>query len=192
MPGTSPPKEAAPSAEGQVCGPEIVYIASPMWFRLRMKGIYLLVGWLLLAPPAQAASVEGEIALPYSISNTAGAAEIKRFGKVVKASCSCRVAEFFGWEAVFAQLTVTNTGSKPMWGQYCLAFYDKDRRLVGTVAQSFIVRSGLKPGKSRTLGPCRIILPRDKYKEIVSYQATICETDKPPTKQKDSILLEDP
>ncbi|MCX6904223.1 MAG: hypothetical protein NTW03_12255 [Verrucomicrobia bacterium] len=74
-----------------------VYITSPMWFRLRMKGICLLVGWLVLAPSAHAASVEGEIALPYSISNTAGAAVIKRFGNVVKASCSCRVAEFFGW-----------------------------------------------------------------------------------------------
>jgi hypothetical protein len=73
-----------------------------------------------------------------------------------------------------------------------VAFYDKDRKLVGAAAQAFTTRRGLKPGASRTLGPCRIILPKDKYKDIVSFQAVINETGTPPSKKKESLLLEDP
>jgi hypothetical protein len=40
----------------------------------------------------------------------------------------------------------------------------------------------LKPGESTQLGSCLIHLPKDKYKDIVSYQAVIYETDKPPKK----------
>jgi hypothetical protein len=35
-------------------------------------------------------------------------------------------------------------------------------------------------------------LAKDRYRDIVSYQAVIYETDKPLLKTKDSILLEDP
>jgi hypothetical protein len=157
-----------------------------------MKLIPYVLASMVLALSAQAASIEGEITLAYSLSNTSGIALLKEFGDVVKATCGCRVGEFFGWESVISQITVTNTGSKPMWGQCCVAFYDKDRKLVGAAAQGFTTRRGLKPRTARALGPCRIILPKDKYKDIVSYQAVINEMDTPPLKTKDSILLENP
>jgi hypothetical protein len=141
---------------------------------------------------SEAASIEGEITLPFSLADANGTALTKQSGDQVKASWSCRVSQFYGWETIFAQLTVTNTGSKTRWGQCCLAFYDKDKKLVGTAAQTFTSRRGLKPRTARKLNVCRIILPRDKYKDIVSYEAVIHEMDTPPAKNKESILLEDP
>ncbi len=90
------------------------------------------------------------------------------------------------------QVTITNTGSKPMWGQCYIAFYDRDKNVVGTAAQAFVSRRDLKPKTSRTLPLHRIILPREKYRDIVSYQAVLQETNAPPLEKKDSILLEEP
>jgi hypothetical protein len=157
-----------------------------------MKFIAAVLGAMLASISAQAASVEGDITLPFTLSKTAASAVIKPFGDAVKATYSCYAGEFCGWETVFAQLSVTNTGSKPMWGQCCVGFYDRDRKLVGTVTQRFVARRGLLPGKSRTLPLCRTVLAKDKYRDIVSYQAVVYATDKPPLKTKDSILLEDP
>jgi len=41
---------------------------------------------------------------------------------------------------------------------------------------------GLKSGEETILGSCLVHLPKDKYKEIVSYQAIIYETDVAPKK----------
>ena len=78
-----------------------------------------------------------------------------------------------------------------MWVQCSIAFYDTNKNLVGTAAQAFLPRRGLKP-RQHKLGTCRIVLPRDKYRDIVSYQAAISEIASPPSKQKEPILLEDP
>jgi hypothetical protein len=78
-----------------------------------------------------------------------------------------------------------------MWGQCSLAIYDQDRKLVGTATHTFLARRGLK-ARTQKLGACRIVLPKDKYRDVVSYQAVINETASPPLKQKEPILLEDP
>jgi hypothetical protein len=157
-----------------------------------MKLMFYVLASMLLTLSARAASIEGVMTLPYGLSDTNGTALTGQFGDAVKATWSCRVGEFYGWETVFARVTITNTGSQPMWGQCCMAFYDKDKKLVGTVAQPFIARRGLKSRASRTFNPCRLILPKDRYRDIVSYQAVIHETITPPLKKKESILLEDP
>jgi hypothetical protein len=152
---------------------------------------YVLVS-LLLALSAQAASVQGDITLPYSVMDTNKTVQTRECGDSVKAIWNCRVGEFYGWETVFARLTITNTGAKLMWGQCSVAFYDQDKNLVGTATQTFTARRGFKPG-SRRLGFVRtIVLPKDRHRDIVSYQVVINETATPPSKQKEPMLLEDP
>ena len=146
---------------------------------------------ILLAVPSHGASIEGDITLNYTNVNTGGAVFRKEFGDVLRITCAWRAGEVSGKEAVFAGGTARNTGSKAMWFQYFVAFYDKDRKLVGTAAQIFSGRDGVKPGKSTRLRSARIYLPRGKYKEIVSYQAIIYELDTP-LQKSGSILLEDP
>ena len=73
----------------------------------------------------------------------------QEFGDVVKATCAWRTGDFFGKETVFAGVSLKNTGSKPMYCQYYVAFYDKDKKLVGATGQS--AGSGLKPGQQTPL-----------------------------------------
>jgi hypothetical protein len=156
-----------------------------------MKLIVQVWALMLLALSVQAASVQGDITLPYSVMDTNKTVQTRECGDAMKASWSCRVGEFYGWETVFARVTITNTGSKPMWGQCSIAFYDQDKNLVGTATQTFIARRGLKP-RALKAGMWRIVLPKDRYKDIVSYKALVSETDTAPSKHKEPILLEDP
>jgi hypothetical protein len=148
-----------------------------------MKLIPCVMASVLLALSAQAASIEGDIKLNYSESMFAKDAFKKEFGDVVKATANWRAGEFFGKETVFAGITVKNTGAKPMFFQYYVAFYDKDKKLVGASGQGSFGDKGLKPGEETQMGSCLIHLPKDKYKEIVSYQAVIYETDTAPKKK---------
>lgn len=147
-----------------------------------MKVMAQLLVTMLLALPAHAASIEGEIKLKYEQSMFAEDAFKKEFGNVVKVTTSWRVGDFFGKETVFAGITVKNTGTKPMFFQYFVAFFDKDKKLIGASGQGSFGQDGLKPGEETQMGSCLIHLPKDKYKEIVSYQAVIYETDVPPKK----------
>ena len=156
-----------------------------------MKIIAELLVVMLLTLCAQAASVQGDINLPYSIFDTNETVQTKACGDAAKATWTCRVGEFYGWETIFAHVTITNTGSKPMWGQCSLAFHDQDKNLIGAATQTFIARRGLKP-RAQKAGTWRIILPKDRYKDISSYQVVINETTSPPSKNKEAILLEDP
>src|SRR5664279_5990203 len=129
-----------------------------------MKVIPYVLASVVLALSAQAASIEGEITLPYSVMDTNKTVQTKECGYAVKAIWNCRVGEFYGWETIFARVTITNTGTKPMWGQCSVAFYDQDKKLVGTATQTFTARRGFKPG-SRKLGFVRtIVLPKDRYR----------------------------
>ncbi len=144
-----------------------------------MKLITLFM--LALAISVRADSIQGEIKLNYSESMFSENIFKKEFGQVVKATTSWHAGEFFGQETVFAGITVTNTGTKPMFFNYYVVFFDKDKNLVGAAGQGTF-GDGLKPGQTTQLGSCLIHLPKDKYKQIVSYQAVIYETDVPPKK----------
>ncbi len=139
---------------------------------------------LLLAASLQAQSIiQGDIKLGYSDSSFADNVFKKEFGDVVKATTQWYAGDFFGEETVFAGITVRNTGTQPMFFHYYVAFFDKDKNLVGAIGQGSFGDDGLKPGVENQMGSCLIHLPKDKYKTIVSYQAVIYETDLPPKKK---------
>lgn len=129
-------------------------------------------------------AIQGGIKLAYLESKghvtDASNAFRKEFGDVIRATTEWYAGDFFGRESVSAGVSVKNTGAKPMLFNYYVAFFDKDKNLVGAVTQSSFGKVGLKPGEESFLGSCQIILPKDKYKSIVSYQAVIYETDAPP------------
>jgi hypothetical protein len=150
----------------------------------KMKLIPQTLLTVLFAASLQAASIEGNIQLKYSDSMFSDDTFKKQFGDVVKATCDWRAGEFFGKETVVAGITVKNTGTKPMFFQYYVAFYDKDKKLVGASGQGSFGDDGLKPGEETQMGSCLIHLPKDRYKDIVSYQAIIYETDRAPEKKR--------
>jgi len=135
---------------------------------------------LLFAVSMRAASIEGNIQLKFAKSAFDEGVFNKEFGDVVKATCAWRAGDFFGKETVFAGVSVKNTGSKPMYFHYYVAFFDKNKKLVGAAGQS--TSNSLQPGKETQLASCLISLPKDRYKDIVSYQAVLYETDIAPKK----------
>jgi hypothetical protein len=138
--------------------------------------------FLLLAASLHAQStIQGNIKLDYLKKDASGGvvtdnAFKKEFGNVVKVTTGWYAGDFFGEETVFGNVTVRNTAMKPMYFRYYVAFFDKDKNLVGATGQHPL-RRGLKPGEQTYMGSCEIGLPKDKYKTIVSYQAVIYETD---------------
>jgi hypothetical protein len=127
--------------------------------------------------------IRGDIKLKYSESMFAEDAFKKEFGTVVKATTDWHAGDFFGSETVFAGIKVKNTGSKPMFFRYYVAFFDKDKNLIGSTGQGSFGDDGLKAGEETQMGSCLIELPKDKYKEIASFQAVIYETDTAPKKK---------
>jgi hypothetical protein len=143
---------------------------------------------LLAVASIQAASIEGNIQLKYLRSGFDDGVFKQEFGDVLKTTCKWYAGDFFGEETIFAGVTVKNMGSKPMFFRYYVAFYDKDKKLVGAVGQSHLGPNGLKPGDSEDEASCLFGLPKDRYKDIVSYQAVIYETDQAPRKNECAAL----
>ncbi len=147
-----------------------------------MKLITALILFLTASLHAQSI-IQGDIKLNYSENMFASDTFKKEFGNVVKATTDWHAGDFFGKETVSAGVSVRNTGTKMMFFQYYVAFFDKDKNLVGATGQGSFGDEGLKPGEGTQLGSCLISLPANKYKEIVSYQAVIYETDIAPKKK---------
>ncbi len=144
-----------------------------------MIHLRVLACLVLASVSAQAATLDGEITLKYDESPFGKSGFAKQFGDVVKATTSWRVGDFFGKETVFAGITAKNTGAKPMFFQYYVAFFDKDRKLVGATGQSSFGDDGLKPGEETILSSCLVHLPKGRYKDITFFQAVIYETEQP-------------
>ena len=121
-----------------------------------------------------AASIEGNINLDYSSSGLPKNAFKREFGNGLKATCNWYVSDFFGKETVFAGIVVKNSTASSVSFQYYVAFYDKDNKLVGVATQG-TVDNELKPGEQMILSSCLIVLPKKRYKDIVSYQAVVYE-----------------
>ena len=145
-----------------------------------MKLITLLL--LLSTLCLRAESIEGDIKLIYSDDMFAENSYKKEFGKVVKATTDWHAGDFFGEQTVFAGIKMKNTGTKPMFVKYYVAFFDKDKKLIGATGQGVFADEGLKPGQETQMASCMINLPKDKYKDIAFYQAVIYETDVAPKK----------
>src|SRR5687768_4778717 len=138
--------------------------------------LFLAVAPLL----ASGASIEGEVALPFTKDGFGKDNFQKEFGDAVKAKTNWHVGEFFGQETVFAGIAVKNTASKSMSVHYFVAFFDKNGKLIGSTGQGSFDKEGLKPGEETQMASCLIHLPKDKYKEIKSYQAVIYEFEPTP------------
>jgi len=147
-----------------------------------MKIILPVILSLLFTATLRAAAISGDIQLKFSESFGGADGFRKEFGDVIKATCNWSAGDFFGQETVFATVSLKNTGSKAMFYNYYVAFFDKDNNLVGAAGQGSFGDAGLKPGGDVQLGSCLIHLPKDKYKEITSYKAVLYETDIPPKK----------
>ena len=147
-----------------------------------MKSILTALLALCFGVAAHAATLEGTIELKFSDSHFSKDNFKKEFGEVVKATCNWHVGTFFDEETIFAGIKVKNSGGKPMFFNYYVAFYDKDKKLVGAVGQRSFGNAGLKPGEEDEVGPCMIHLPKGRYKDVVSFQAVIYETDEAPRK----------
>jgi hypothetical protein len=147
-----------------------------------MKFIPHTLVMLLAAVSLQAAQIEGTIQLKFTSDAFDDGVFKQEFGDVLKAKCMWYAGNFFGQETVFAGVNVRNTGTKPMFFRYYVAFYDKDKKLVGATGQGHTGPNGLRPGDSEQEASCIIGLPKDRYKDIVSYQPVLYETDQPPTK----------
>ena len=139
----------------------------------KLKAVVIALA-LAFAGSTYGAAVSGEIALKETDSS-AKESFVKAFGDTLKATTAWRVGDFFGRQTVFAGITVKNTGPKPMAFEYCVAFYDKNRKLIGAASQSSFGDEGLKPGADIQLGSCLIKLPRNKFKEIKYYEAVLYE-----------------
>lgn len=145
----------------------------------------------LLVHSTRAASIEGEITFTLS-KPTARAAFTREFGDDLKVKCDWKVLNLSGKETLFAGASVKNTGSSTLWFLYSVAFFDKDKKLVGAASTPLFVPEGLEPGKTWHL-PCIVYLPQGKYKDIAMYQAVLYELDEPIIRgKKKPIQLEDP
>ncbi|OAI42255.1 hypothetical protein AYO41_04565 [Verrucomicrobia bacterium SCGC AG-212-E04] len=138
-----------------------------------------ILAYFAIAAVAQSATLEGEVTLKYDESAFGKSAYVKQFGDIVKATTNWRVGEQFAKETIFAGITAKNTGTKPMFFQYYVAFFDKDMKMVGATGQASFGEEGLKPGETTSLTSCLVHLPKGRYKDIVSFQAVLYETDQP-------------
>jgi hypothetical protein len=134
---------------------------------------------IALSCQAGTTAIEGDITLNYSKSWSGDGVFKKEFGDVVKANAKWHAGDFFGEETVFAGISVSNTTATKIYFHYYVAFFDKNKKLVGTASQG----GTLDPAENTSLGSCLIQLPPDRYKDIVSYQALLYETDVPPKKK---------
>ena len=148
-----------------------------------MPRLCVFVFTLCCAGAIRAAALEGEITLKYDESAFGKHAFEKQFGEAVKATTKWRVGDFFGKETIFAGANVKNTSTKPMFFEYFVAFFDKDRKLIGAAGQSSFGDTGLKPGEETQLGSCLVHLPKGKYKDVAYFQLVLYESDQP-TKKK--------
>ena len=89
------------------------------------------------------------------------------FGTAVKVDTGWYInPDFFGRKIVIANAQVENTGVAEISTSYFVAFFDKDKKLVGCTGQSM----DLGPGKKMSYGSCLIEVPPDQIARITSYQ----------------------
>ncbi|HLA85714.1 MAG TPA: hypothetical protein VJL29_13065 [Thermoguttaceae bacterium] len=96
-------------------------------------------------------------------------------GRKLKGTCQFRLSDFLGREIINAQVNLRNYSEQTMHCQYYVAFFDKDRNLLGCDSQG----ADLAVGDETTLGSCLIPLPEGVREKAVSYQVVYYESDVP-------------
>ena len=100
-------------------------------------------------------------------------------GQKIKGTCTFSISDFFHAKIINACCVVQNTGDKPRYCQYYVAFFDKSGKLVGCAGQG-IDDAGLAPSEHpTTLGSCLIPLPLGTHETVASYKVTFYEADVP-------------
>lgn len=100
-----------------------------------------------------------------------------KVGKVIKGTCKFYIDEFFGKKIVNAGISLENTGKKPMFCHYYVAFFDKDGKLLGCAGQGTFGKEGMAAGKKTMLGSCLIPMPHGKHEQIASYKVAFYESE---------------
>lgn len=98
-------------------------------------------------------------------------------GRTVKVTAKFYISEFFGSKVVSTQAAVKNTGSKPKFYVFHVAFFDKDNHLLGCASQGSFGDEGLKPGDQTQLGSLMVTLPASELSKVASYQAAFYKSE---------------
>jgi hypothetical protein len=98
-------------------------------------------------------------------------------GRTVKLTAKFYISEFFGSKVINAGATVKNTGSKPMFYVFHVAFFDKENHILGCASQGSFGDEGLKPSEETQLGSLLITLPASELSKVASYQAAFYESE---------------
>lgn len=125
---------------------------------------------------ARAESKSGAVKLSESKFGPPDNAPAVELGKTVKLTAKFYISDFFGSKVINAGATVKNTGSKPMFYVFHVAFFDKENHLLGCTSQSSFGDQGLKPGDETQLGSLMVMLPESELKKVTSYQAPFYES----------------
>ena len=100
-----------------------------------------------------------------------------KVGKQIKVEGKFRISEFFGSKVVMATADAENISKKDLYYAYFVAFFDKDRNLIGCTSQAATM-SPLKAAQKTQFGMCIIHLPESEIQKIVSYQLVFIESEK--------------
>jgi hypothetical protein len=144
-----------------------------------LKGIigYTFAFVLAFCATGLADTKSGPITLQESTFAPKGGPKIE-LGTTVKLVAQPHISEFFGNKIINAGATIENTGSKPMFYVFNIAFFDKDNQLLGCVSQGEYGTKGVDPGQKFDLGSCIIPIPPEQLQKVVSFQATFYESEK--------------
>jgi hypothetical protein len=99
-----------------------------------------------------------------------------KIGKKIAVEGKFGISDFFNSKVVMANANVKNTSKKDLYYAYFVAFFDKNKNLIGCASQGNM--TPLKAGKATQLGSCIIQLPESEIKKITSYQLVFIESDK--------------
>ena len=98
-------------------------------------------------------------------------------GKKIKVEGKFRISKFFDSKVVMATADAENTSKKDLYYAYFIAFFDKNKKLIGCASQVASMQP-LKAGEKTQFGMCIISLPESEIKKITSYQLVFIESDK--------------
>jgi hypothetical protein len=131
-----------------------------------MAAVLLLNGVALLAGEHKSGPAEFDAAGKKRVKVTVG--------KNIKFESDLHRFEFMGMTSVVGRGSLKNTSDKKLHASLHIAFFDKDKNLLGCGAQTFFA---VMPGAQQFVNLV-IGLPADVADQIASYQITLYEGEK--------------
>ena len=122
---------------------------------------------------AETYTASGEIALKQATSSFDKENVVTiSLGEDIKLTCNMYIDDFFEKKIINAGAEIHNTSSDTMHCSYNVAFFDKDKNLVGCAAQNSF-GDGLGPDEKTYLGSCLISLPHALFEKVKYYQIVL-------------------